>query len=195
MGHGVYFIANSLAKYDVGQGGEREMSYTIIPCTIKNVTELQLVASETFEETFSEQNTEANMKFYIERAFSLTKLEEELRNPHSQFYFICVNQEVAGYLKINLLDAQTEPMGAESLEVERIYVRKAYQQDGLGKALMIKAVEIAQQLKCKKVWLGVWEKNEHAIEFYERFGFTKQGTHIFLMGDEQQTDYMMVKPL
>ena len=171
------------------------MSYTIIPCSIKDVTALQLVASETFEETFAEKNTVANMKFYIERAFTLPKLEEELRNPHSEFYFICVDEEVVGYLKINLLDAQSEPMGAEALEVERIYVRKEYQKDGLGKALMIKAVEIAQQLKFKKVWLGVWEKNEHAIAFYERFGFTKQGTHIFLMGDEQQTDYMMVKPI
>ncbi len=171
------------------------MSYTIIPCTIKDVTALQLVASETFEETFSEQNSAANMKFYIERAFALPKLEEELRHPHSQFYFICVDEKIVGYLKINILDAQSEPMGEESLEVERIYVRNAYQQDGLGKALMLKAVEIAQQLKCKKVWLGVWEKNEHAIDFYERFGFTKQGTHIFLMGDEQQTDYTMVKPL
>ena len=171
------------------------MGYTIIPCTIKDITALQLVARETFEETFSEQNTAANMKYYIERAFALPKLEEELRNPHSQFYFICVDEEVAGYLKINFLDAQTEPMGVEALEVERIYVRKEYQKDGLGKALMLKAVEIAQQLKFKKVWLGVWEKNEHAITFYERFGFTKQGTHIFLMGDEQQTDYMMVKSL
>lgn len=171
------------------------MRYTIIPCTIKDVTALQLVASETFEETFSEQNTEENIKFYIERAFALPKLEEELRNPHSQFYFICVDEEVAGYLKINLLDAQTEPMGEEALEVERTYVRKAYQKDGLGKALMLKAVEIAQQLRCKKVWLGVWEKSDYAISFYERFGFVQQGVHVFLMGDEQQIDYIMVKSL
>ena len=171
------------------------MNYSITPCTIKDVEALQLVASHTFIETFSEQNTAENMKGYIEKAFALSKLEVELRNPHSQFYFVRVNDEIVGYLKINLLDAQTEPMGADSLEVERIYVRKAYQKDGLGKALMIKAVEIAQQLKCQKVWLGVWEKNENAISFYERFGFTKQGKHIFLMGDEQQTDYTMVKPL
>ena len=95
------------------------MGYTIIPCTIKDVTALQLIASETFEETFSEQNSAANLNAYIQAAFALSKLEEELRNPHSQFYFICVDEEVAGYLKINILDAQTEPMGEEALEVER----------------------------------------------------------------------------
>ena len=169
------------------------MRFAIIPCTIKDVATLQLVAIDTFNETFSKQNTAANLKNYIEQAFALQKLDDELRNPHSQFYFACVNEEVVGYLKINILDAQSEPMGAEALEVERIYVRYAYQKDGLGKALMLKAVEIAQQLRCGKVWLCVWEKNEQVITFYERFGFVKQGTHIFLMGDEQQTDYIMMK--
>ena len=60
---------------------------------------------------------------------------------------------------------------------------------------MLKGVEIAQQLRCKKVWIDVWEKSDYAIAFYERFGFVKQGMHVFLMGDEQQTDYIMVKPL
>ena len=169
------------------------MRFAIIPCTIKDVATLQLVAIETFSETYSKQNTAANLNNYIEQAFALPKLEDELRNPHSQFYFACVNEEVVGYLKINILDAQSEPMGTEALEVERIYVRQAYQKDGLGKALMLKAVEIAQQLRCRKVWLGVWEKNEQAITFYKRFGFVTKGTHIFLMGNEQQTDYIMVK--
>ncbi len=45
------------------------------------------------------------------------------------------------------------------------------------------------------LWLGVWERNERAVGFYERMGFTKAGTHEFLMGAERQTDHLMRREL
>jgi hypothetical protein len=45
------------------------------------------------------------------------------------------------------------------------------------------------------LWLGVWEKNEGAIRFYERNGFSVTGSHPFRMGDEIQTDLIMKLPL
>ena len=38
-------------------------------------------------------------------------------------------------------------------------------QQGLGKHLFNKAVEIATTFNKKKIWLGVWEKNKNAIAF------------------------------
>ena len=66
---------------------------------------------------------------------------------------------------------------------------------GLGKILMSEAILIAQQLHKSSIWLGVWEKNVTAIAFYESQGFVKTTTHTFLMGNEAQLDYIMVKML
>jgi len=41
------------------------------------------------------------------------------------------------------------------------------------------------------VWLGVWEKNERAIAFYTKNGFKVVGHHLFKLGDDIQTDYLM----
>jgi len=49
--------------------------------------------------------------------------------------------------------------------------------------------------KKKKIWLGVWEKNENALAFYNKMGFVQTGTHFFYMGDEEQTDIIMMKTL
>ena len=38
--------------------------------------------------------------------------------------------EIAGYLKVNTHDAQTEIMGNDSLEIERIYIKGIYQKHG-----------------------------------------------------------------
>jgi len=43
----------------------------------------------------------------------------------------------------------------------------------------------------KYIWLGVWEKNQKAIDFYEKNGFVPFDKHIFVLGDDKQTDIMM----
>ena len=45
-----------------------------------------------------------------------------MANPHSDFYFIFVDNQLVGYMKLNRETAQTEPMGPEKLEVERLYI-------------------------------------------------------------------------
>jgi ribosomal protein S18 acetylase RimI-like enzyme len=46
-----------------------------------------------------------------------------------------------------------------------------------------------------RVWLGVWELNARAIAFYEKWGFEKFGEHVFMLGTDPQTDFMMRKKL
>lgn len=41
--------------------------------------------------------------------------------------------------------------------------------------------------------LGVWEHNHRALRFYEKNGFIAFGTHIFQLGNDQQTDILMKK--
>jgi ribosomal protein S18 acetylase RimI-like enzyme len=171
------------------------MIINIKKCTLEDSRKLQEISYETFNETFMQQNSPENMNAYLERAFNLKQLEKELSNISSQFFFVNFNNEVAGYLKVNTNDAQSEEMGNESLEIERIYIKNKLQKHGLGKYLLNKAMEIAMERNKKKIWLGVWEKNENAIAFYLKMGFVQTGAHSFYMGDEEQTDLIMTKTL
>ena len=169
------------------------MTMTIKKCTIEDLRELQKISVETFTETFKDQNSPEHLNAYLERAYNLDQLEQELANRSSQFFFVYLAQEIAGYLKVNSDEAQSEAMGADSLEVERIYVKKKFQKHGLGKQLLNKALEIALKQKKKKIWLGVWEENENAIAFYQKKGFVQTGAHSFYMGDDEQVDLIMTK--
>jgi diamine N-acetyltransferase len=171
------------------------MNIKIKQCTIENLPQLQEISCETFNETFKDQNSPENMNAYLERAFNVNRLEKELSTINSHFFFVYFNNEVGGYLKVNTQEAQSENMGEDSLEIERIYVRAKCQKLGLGKYLINKAIDIAVEQEKNKVWLGVWEKNENAIAFYKKLGFVQAGTHSFHMGDEEQIDFIMVKSL
>ncbi|GMK37161.1 spermidine/spermine N(1)-acetyltransferase [Paenibacillus sp. CCS19] len=171
------------------------MTIDIKKCSIDDLSILQEISIETFTDTFRDHNSPDNMTAYLDKAFNLPQLEQELSNAASAFYFIYFNNEIAGYLKINTNEAQTEPMGDDSLEIERIYVRMIYQKQGLGKYLIDKAIEIASDFNKKKVWLGVWERNERAIAFYAKLKFVQTGAHAFYMGDEEQIDFIMTRLL
>ncbi|WP_085507360.1 GNAT family N-acetyltransferase [Thalassobacillus devorans] len=171
------------------------MEVTISKCTIDDACRLREVGYETFRETFEHQNSPENMDAYLDKAFTLHQLEKELSNASSRFFLIKFDGEVAGYLKVNVGEAQTEDMGKDAMEIERIYIKNKFQKHGLGKRLLDKAIKLARDHKKQKIWLGVWEKNENAIAFYEKMGFVQTGAHSFYMGDEKQTDLIMTKKL
>lgn len=163
--------------------------------SIEDIEFIKSIGKETFYETFKNDNTEQNMQDYLATAFTTEKIMSELKNPYSQFYLLFADAELAGYLKVNTESAQTENMGADALEIERIYIKQTFHKMGLGKTLMNKAIDIAAELNKNYIWLGVWEKNRNAIDFYIKAGFEECGKHSFYMGDEEQVDWIMKKRL
>lgn len=171
------------------------MTLTTTRCTLEDLTTLQKISIETYQETFAAYNTIENMTQYLEEAYHLEKLTTELERTDSEFYFIYEHNQLAGYLKINIDAAQTEKMPESSLEVERIYVRSAFKRRGIGQQLISNAIQLAVEKNKKAIWLGVWEHNEPAKRFYTKMGFVQTGAHSFFMGDDEQTDYILTKKI
>ena len=167
------------------------MTITITQATIKDILELQRLGKQTFIETFSEHNSKDDMDQYLESSFNIETLKNQLENSNSTFYFAQENQNKIGYLKINLGPAQTELKDPYSLEIERIYVLKSYFGKKVGQLLYEKAASIAKELKLKYIWLGVWEKNERALQFYKKNGFVEFDQHQFVLGEDVQNDILM----
>jgi len=159
--------------------------------SIKDLAQLQKIGISTFSETFAEHNTKEDLEKYLKESFAADKLIAELENPDAAFYFAELDDTVIGYLKINFGDAQTELKDNKSVEIERIYVLQAYHGKKIGQLLFNKAIEIAKEHQAHYVWLGVWEENHRALQFYKKNGFVQFDTHIFKLGNDEQTDIMM----
>ena len=156
-----------------------------------HIAALQQIGRHTFEETFAESNSAENMAIYLEEAYAYEKISAELNDPNSFFYFAMMDQEVIGYLKLNMGVSQTELKDNDALEIERIYILKDFHGKKVGQLLFDKAIAIAKAQQVTYVWLGVWEKNKRALQFYSKNGFVEFDQHVFVLGDEAQTDIMM----
>ena len=167
------------------------MNVKIRKINILDLLQLQKIGISTFSETFAEHNTKEDLEKYLKESFAADKLIAELENPDAAFYFAELDDTVIGYLKINFGDAQTELKDNKSVEIERIYVLQAYHGKKIGQLLFNKAIEIAKEHQAHYVWLGVWEENHRALQFYKKNGFVQFDTHIFKLGNDEQTDIMM----
>lgn len=167
----------------------------IVPVTAADIPELVAISRETFAATFDSNTAPADMTKFLDDAYNPERLLAELNTPGTTFWFIKVDQAVAGYLKVNIDGAVSPDADPASLELERIYIRAAFKRHGLGSQLFAKAEAIARDHHKPSIMLGVWEGNTAAQAFYRRLGFHKVSQHVFQVGTDPQTDWLLSRPV
>ncbi|MCJ1655700.1 GNAT family N-acetyltransferase [Staphylococcus sp. NRL 16/872] len=167
------------------------MAEHVVKINKNEVTELKRIAEITFYETFKDVYSQENFQKFFDEAYNEDLLLSELDNSNSFHYFYKIDNDIVGYLKLNINGAQTEPKGNEYLEIQRIYFHKAYQGGGRGHTFIKLALDKAREHHKSKIWLGVWEYNDKALAFYKRHGFVVTGEHDFVNGDVVDTDLIM----
>ncbi len=149
----------------------------------------------TFIETFQSDNTEANMNHYISKAFTIDKQLAEIADPKRQIIIAWHESDAIGFIHLLEGPADLSVTGPKPIEVLRLYVDARWHKKGVGASLMSHGIEWARTQGFLTMWLGVWERNPKAITFYQRFGFESVGTHFFRLGEDDQTDLIMVRAL
>ncbi len=162
---------------------------------LDDLKQLNTIGRQTYFETFSWGNTPENMQLYLNQAFNEEQLTSELTDVNSEFYFARLNHLICGYLKISFGSSQNAFREENGMELVRIYVNKECQGKGVGNRMLGKAIKIARDREMSYIWLGVWEKNEKALSFYKNNGFKVVGKHSFIMGDDEQQDYLMKREI
>jgi ribosomal protein S18 acetylase RimI-like enzyme len=150
---------------------------------------------QTFRETFDEVNTAEDMQAYLDKSFSTQQLEKELNEEGSTFFLAFYNEEAIGYVRLRTSHNYENPEYTSTLEIERLYLLKSQLGKNVGKKLMETCLALAKTKKCSSIWLGVWEHNQRALRFYDKWGFVKFSSHVFMLGSDAQTDLLLKKNL
>ena len=158
---------------------------------ISDARMLSELGAKTFYAAFAKDNTQENIKAYIKGSFSSEIQLSELSEP-DVIFLIAESESIAiGYAQLIMNSKDEAIKGTRPLEIRRIYASQEYLGKGVGKELMKATIREARQRGCDCVWLGVWEKNQRAIDFYRKWGFREVGTHLFSVGDDPQNDFVM----
>ncbi len=161
----------------------------------KDATLLTELSVTTFCDKFAPLNKPEDMDLYLAAEMNEAKLAAELADTENLFLFAQDGNTVVGYAKLRTKE-RPEGLDAQNpIELERLYVRQQHQGKRTGSALMDYCLAYATAKQHDTIWLGVWERNDGAIKFYERYGFKIFGAHPFVLGTDHQTDVMMKRSL
>jgi len=149
------------------------------------------MGAKTFYDAFAKDNTPENIALYLEKSFSPEIQRAQLSDPEIVFLIAELEGKSIGFAKLNLNRDHNSQKNPKTLELERIYAIQEFIGKGVGRELMQACIDEARKRGCNSLWLGVWEKNPRAIEFYRKWGFKEVGTHIFNLGNDPQMDYIM----
>jgi GNAT superfamily N-acetyltransferase len=96
---------------------------------------------------------------------------------------LCVaeqNGEIVGTLQLTFIPG-LDYFGAERMLIEAVRVRGDRRSAGIGKAMIARAIEIAQKRGCQRVELTSSASRKDAHRFYQRLGFVASHVGMKLM--------------
>jgi ribosomal protein S18 acetylase RimI-like enzyme len=160
---------------------------------------LSTFAARTFHDAFGAENTPDNMQRYVAEAFSVERQSAEIADPAGIFLLAertqpAEDEPLVGYARL-VSGPPPASVDSPAIELRRLYVDRGWHGAGVAQALIDAVLESARHEAARTVWLAVWERNARAIRFYEKCGFVRIGTKRFLLGDDEQTDWLMARPV
>lgn len=160
--------------------------------TLENLLNL---AVKIFKETFESVNNPDDFKKYMDEAFTLEQFRIEFHEKGSQFFEVANDDSLIGYARLRENNEVDNYLGKAHIELQRIYVDAAWQGKGIANSLLRTCEDYAQNCGKEWIWLGVWEHNPKAQNFYKKHGYEKFSEHKFMVGNDEQTDWLMKKKL
>jgi ribosomal protein S18 acetylase RimI-like enzyme len=170
-------------------------SVILRPASLNDLESLRDLFVEVFRQTFAHSTSAENMERYVNTNLSAGQLRGELEVPDSGYVLALQGTSLLGFAKLRTGHTPTGLEGKNAMELQRMYVHSSARGKGIAQLLMNHCLAESVRRKADVIWLGVWEENHRAKKFYLRNGFSFFGSHTFWLGEDVQTDLLMMRDL
>lgn len=169
-------------------GADAEAELQTRTATLDDAESIASLGADAFVAAFGPSNPADVVAEYVADAFAPARVAEQIADPGATWVIAEHDGVVVGFAHLQLDQAPPEVTGRLPIRLARFYARPDRIGTGVGRALMLRCLDVANEHGCDVAWLGVWEHNSRAIAFYQRWGFTEVGAETFRLGDDDQTD-------
>ncbi|GAB4032629.1 GNAT family N-acetyltransferase [Spirosoma gilvum] len=165
---------------------------TITQATEQDLPIIQDIANRTWPNTFGEILSPDQISYMLDMMYSLDSLKSQTNDKQHVFLLAKddTSQEYLGYCSYEF-----NYKGQSLTKIHKIYLLPASQGKGVGRLLIDTVAEVAKANNNDRLGLNV-NRNNKAIQFYERVGFAIVGQEDIDIGDGfLMEDFVMEKPL
>lgn len=160
-----------------------------------DIESLAITGQRLFIATYGNICGPDDLAAHVDDYFSEGAVARELDRDGVRYLLAMDEQDIVGFLKLRQSDIPRSVPADSAFEVQQLYVSADRQRHGIGRRLMDRAVEIAEQASVQGLWLSVWDEADWAICFYQRCGYHTVGTTDFWLGESHYNDFLMWLPV
>jgi diamine N-acetyltransferase len=171
------------------------MSLIIRRATTGDLHLISVLAITTHYEAYFKLDPSHDLADYCVRFFNVETVKSELENPKLTYLIAEFEGNAVGFAELRE-GKEIECMeGKNAIEIQRIYVIELIKGKKIGKALFEKCSEIGREKDFETIWLGVWDKNIAAQQFYEKIGMKNVGFTDFSDGKNDFINLVFAKEI
>jgi GNAT superfamily N-acetyltransferase len=158
------------------------------PATLSDRALIRSISERTWPSTYGHIISQEQIDFMLDWMYSDDSLEKQM-NMGCEFFIANLNGADVGFCSVSPDDEKVEV--TRSHKLNKLYVLPAAQGTGTGKALLNKAIEVAESNGSSSLFLQV-NKHNNAYTFYLKQGFIKEAEFKFDIGNGFfMDDYLM----
>lgn len=163
---------------------------SITRATENGIPFIQHIANNTWPETFGNILSPEQITYMLNMMYNTKALQQQMNQLGHVFLLAKYEEQTVGFASYQL-----HYKGEPSVKLHKIYVLPELQGKKIGKCLIDKVVSIGRAAAQKYLYLNV-NRDNNAIGFYERYGFSVIGTEDIDIGNGYfMNDAIMRMPL
>ena len=136
---------------------------SIVEVKKEEIKELAELANEIWHEYWPCLLSEEQINYMVEIFQSKNAIKKQLEAENYSYYFLIKDNIKCGYFGIS--------RKRDYLFLSKLYIKKEYRHQGLGKIAFEKIIEIAQTLGYSSIKLTVNKNNKNTIDAYLKYRF------------------------
>lgn len=163
---------------------------TIAEGKITDIETIQEIAKITWPVTFKNILSAEQIQYMLQMMYSADALKKQMNIKNHKFLLAKDGSDCIGYASY-----EVHYNKLPKTKIHKIYILPTVQGKGIGKLLIDKIAGIAENVADKSLLLNV-NRDNAAVKFYERVGFTVIGREDIPIGNDfLMEDYIMEKPI
>lgn len=165
------------------------------PAQPDDVNALVELATTTFRDAYRSFDDPDDITDHVTKNFTPAIFADILEDKSSTLLVLVTGDRLIGYVQTKVSGPPACVTGPSPIELAKLYLRQEAIGRGHGTALMLAAHAEARRRGCKTLWLGVYDRNQRARDFYQRWGFVDVGTKQFIFAGRSYADPVMSAPV
>lgn len=139
---------------------------------------IQKIAYNTWPHTFGTVMPKEQIDYMLALIYNQESIQNQMINRNHQFVLALKDNQPVGFTSYECNYSNTS-----QLMVHKIYLQPECQGSGIGRKILDHLTEVAKHNNNKILRLKVFHKNDKAIGFYEKCGFSFAGTETTDIGN------------